>query len=393
MKAATITNVRALDPGVGVVADTVSIQDGRIAALGEDGLEGAERVDGGGRLLTPGLIDVHVNGIHDNSFDLGPEHIAKGALAMLEHGTTTFCPTIQPMLGEGMLPHFARLAEEVATPRDGALPLGLHLEGPFMGVIGAATDPAPGDVGLLDEILDACNGQMAVMSVSPEVDGVLPVIERLAEAGVKVFVTHTQAGVDDTIRAIDAGARHATHFYDVFPAPEETDPGVRPVGCVETFLADPRTTVDFICDGIHVHPMAIRAAVAAKGWEGVVLATDGNIGAGLGPGTYETPWGYPVTVAPGDAPRVGNPDHPAAGGLAGSALTMEVGIANLMRWLNLAPEQVWAMGTSNPARLMDLNKGRLRPGADADLVLWDEADGAWTAARTWVGGITRFERT
>ncbi|MBI2497232.1 MAG: N-acetylglucosamine-6-phosphate deacetylase, partial [Opitutae bacterium] len=118
-----------------------------------------------------------------------------------------------------------------------------------------------------------------------------------------MFITHTRASVAQTEAAIDAGAVHATHFYDVFYPPTETDPGVRPVGAVETILADPRASVDFIADGIHVHPTAIRAALAAKTFAGVTLITDSNIGAGLPAGVYDTPWGYQVRVSPEEAAR------------------------------------------------------------------------------------------
>jgi N-acetylglucosamine-6-phosphate deacetylase len=131
--------------------------------------------------------------------------------------------------------------------------------------------------------------------------------------------------------------------------------------------------------------MAIRAAVAAKTFAGVVLITDSNIGAGLPPGVYETPWGYPVRVAPETAAR-----HATKNTLAGSALTMDRGMANLLRWLDLPPEQVWAMGTLNPARVLGLErKGRLDVGADADLVLWNDD---LTPAQTWVRGNCTYEK-
>jgi N-acetylglucosamine-6-phosphate deacetylase len=232
------------------------------------------------------------------------------------------------------------------------------------------------------------------MSIAPEVPNIIPVIERLVEAGVTPFITHTRANVEETVAAIQAGARHATHFYDVFAVPEETDPGVRPVGAVEAILGDPRGTCDFICDGIHVHPMAIRAAVAAKGWQGVSLITDASFGAGLGPGRYETPWGYPVEVKPGNAPRISEPEHPMHGALAGSALTMDQGVNNLLQWIDLPPEKVWAMATCNPARVIGATrKGRLQAGMDADLVLWREEAGVFRPARTWVGGRMVYEAT
>jgi N-acetylglucosamine-6-phosphate deacetylase len=154
---------------------------------------------------------------------------------------------------------------------------------------------------------------------------------------------------------------------------------VRPVGAVETILGDRRVSVDFICDGVHVHPAAIRATVAAKGWGGVILITDSNIGAGLPSGDYDTNWGYKVRVSSDNGTR-----HSTLNFLAGSSLTMNLGIKNLLQWLDLPPEQIWAMGTLNPARLLNLtNKGRLAPGADADLVLWDEE---LRPVKTWVGG-------
>jgi N-acetylglucosamine-6-phosphate deacetylase len=199
----------------------------------------------------------------------------------------------------------------------------------------------------------------------------------------------TVLNVETAQAAIDAGASHATHFYDVFPAPEEYEPGARPVGAVETILADPRASVDFIADGVHVHPVAIKAALAAKGYRRLALITDANIGAGLPAGEYDTPWGFRVRVRPGDGARITG-DHPSAGALAGSALTMNAGLANLLQWLDLPPARVWSMATENPARLLGLpEKGILREGADADLVLWD---GELTPIGTWVAGTRVYEK-
>jgi N-acetylglucosamine-6-phosphate deacetylase len=148
-------------------------------------------------------------------------------------------------------------------------------------------------------------------------------------------------------------------------------------------------SVDFICDGVHVPPVAIRAASAAKGTGGVVLITDSTFGAGLLPGEYETPWGFRVNVAPGDAARISTPGHPGHGLLAGSALTMDQGMRNLSRWLSLPTHALWAVGTSNPARVVGLeDKGAIRVGADADLVLWDDQ---LQVLMTWVAGNLCYE--
>ena len=369
-------------PGERLCAASLGWQNGRLTA---PHFEGAVE-ETPQQLLTPGLVDVHVNGIHTHNFDQGPDALIAATQIFPRYGTTSVAPTMQPVIAEPWLNTLAAVA--AAIPRaEGARVLGLHLEGPFVALAGAATDPRPGDIGLLEELLDRCQGQLRIMSVSPEVPHILPVIEYLVGAGVVPFITHTAASVEETERAVDAGARHATHFYDVFPIPREQDPGVRMAGVVETVLADPRATCDFICDGVHVHPMAVRAAVAAKGWQGVSLITDGNVGAGLGPGIYETPWGYRVRLEEGNAPRIADAGHPMQGCLAGSALTMDAGMNNLLRWLNLPLEQIWAMGTVNPARVIgDPHLGAIREGAQADLVHWQREGDRWRVSKTWVAG-------
>ncbi len=387
MSSLLIRNVRLVEPGKSISRGDLLVRDGRIVASGSIGAEvqvGAVVVDGADRLLTPGLIDVHTHGIMHSLYESGPDGLRAAARELGRFGVTTVLPTIVPQIREGWLKLLGEIAGAIPSVREVNIP-GLHVEGPFMAVGGAACPTLPGDLELLERILSACAGRLAVMSVSPDTPNILPVIRRLRQEKVTVFLTHTRADVEQTEAALDAGAVHATHFYDVFYAPAETEPGARPVGAVEAILADPRASVDFIADGVHVHPTAIRAAVAAKTWAGVILITDSNIGAGLPAGIYDTPWGYQVKVSPQDAAR-----HATKNFLAGSALTMDRGMANLLRWLQLPPEQIWGMGTLNPARLLGLDrKGRLEPGADADLVLWDED---LTAARTWVNGISIYEK-
>lgn len=379
-----ITNAQVLLPDARIVATGLRMADGVIAALGDEGpMPGDTVIDGGGSLLTPGLVDIHVHGVGHTTFDKGPEELRKAGAWFGRFGTTTVLPTLVPRLGPDMLTQMAALAHALPFVKGVRMP-GLHLEGPFMALSGAGCDVVPGDLGLLEEILAACEHRVTAMSVSPDTPGILPVIERLCAHGVAPFVTHTRATLAQSQAAIAAGARHATHFYDVFPLPPETDPGVRPVGAIEAYLADPETTVDFIADGCHVHPVAIQMAVRAKTCAGVALISDASIGAGLPPGVYDTPWGYPVTVAPGNGARIAAADHPSYGSLAGSALTMNVAMSNVLKWIDAPAGEIWAMGTSNPARIASLKGvGELAVGRPADLVLWRED---YTPALTWVGG-------
>lgn len=383
-----IANARLIDPGKGVAQGWIHVRDGVIAMRGQGDApdDGAvRRFDARGKRLTPGFIDVHTHGMHRFAYDRGAGELRAAAAVLGQYGTTTVIPTVVPTMTERMWALLPELAEAIPAVDTVSIP-GLHLEGPFVALTGAACEPRDGDVGLCQELIAACDGRVTVMSVAPEVPNVVPVIEYLRGEGIVPFITHTRASVAETLAAIDAGARHGTHFYDVFPVPEERDPGVRPVGAVEAILGHPDATCDFICDGIHVDPMAIRAALAAKGPEGVSLITDASFGAGLGPGTYETPWGYSVEVKPGNAPRIADPEHPMYGGLAGSALTMSRGMQNLLGWIDRPEAEVWALGTSSPARVLGLtDRGCLEPGQRADLVLWEDGENLAPHA-TWVAG-------
>ncbi len=387
MRAQLLANAQMVLPGDRVLFGNLLIADGKIVSLNPAVIPAeASRMDCQNQTLTPGLIDVHTHGIHHHVYHYSqePASFAAALKAVLQYGTTCVVPTIVPAAQPGLLEPLSRLMEELPAGTGAFVP-GFHLEGPFVALGGAACPTLPGDLDLLKDLVHAGGHRIRIMSISPDQKHIVPVIQWLKANGILPFITHTRASVEQTEAAIEAGARHATHFYDVFPVPEEKDAGVRPAGAVEAILADPRVSVDFICDGVHVHPAAIRAALAAKGWQKVLLITDSNIGAGLPPGEHDTPWGYRIKVSPGDAAR-----HATEGYLAGSALTMNAGIRNLVKWLRLPPSQIWAMGTLNPANLLGLTgKGRIAPGADADLVLWD-AD--LNAIKTWVGGKCLFDR-
>ena len=384
-----IHNVRLVRPGESISTGSALIRDGRIEALDGPAPDGAVLLDGEGRLLSPGLIDLHTHGVGQFLYERSAEDILSASEFLPQFGTTCAMPTLYRVFDRGSLGHLAKLAAALDDARGTRFP-GFHLEGPFLALPGAGAQCIPGDLALLDDLLSACDGKALAMSVSPDTPEIIPVIERLVEKGVVPLITHTRATVEQTCLAIDAGAIHGTHFYDVFPLPKESDGGVRACGAVESLLADSRCSVDFIADGVHVHPMAIRCALAAKGFEKVLLISDSNIGAGLPEGIHDTPWGFTVHVQEGRGARVADVDNPKFGTLAGSALTMDAGIRNLHAWLDIPSEQVWSMGTLNVATLFGLKDlGRMSTGAAADLVLWDDD---LAVRKTWIRGELAFEK-
>ncbi|WP_432799545.1 amidohydrolase family protein [Poriferisphaera sp. WC338] len=343
-------------------------------------------LDGQGALLTPGLIDLHTHGIENYLYEASPSDLLSGMQAQSKYGVTSILPTIYRLFSKDKLHKISGLAATLKANHHYSP--GFHFEGPFLALPGAGAETVPGDIVLLKEIIAAADGTLKAMSISPDTKNIIPIIETLKDYEISVFMTHTQATTTQTQTAIQAGAHHATHFYNVFYPPEETEPGVRPVGIVEEILADKDTTVDFICDGTHVHSSAIKAAIAAKSTEQVALITDSNIGAGLDEGIYEIPaWNMTIQTRHNNAARIHAPNTKQHGSLAGSTLTMNKGMQNLFKWIDLPESQIWQMGTSTPANIIQMkNKGRIVVGADADLVLWNPDHHNLQPDFTWLQG-------
>jgi len=349
-----------------------------------------EVVDASGLYLAPGLIDLHFHGVHRHRVDTGPDDLAAICEVLPQYGLTGLLPCVAAR-PKGEDARFVASLARVCSA--GAEVLGFHMEGPFLGLPGAggAEGVSPADADRAEALIDAAKPYRTVFSVAPELEGILDLIPIMARDGTPVFMTHTAADVTQTQAAIEAGARHATHFYDVFPCPPVADPGVRPCGAVEAVLADPRVSVDFILDGEHVDPIAVKVALECKGPEGVCLITDSNIGAGLPPGRYaklfrggEIEFAYPG----GPARRLDHPVHP--GCLSGSGLTLDRAVRNAVRMLGVGVPQALRMAGASPARVLGLDdrKGHVRQGYDADLILLDEE---LNVKQTWVGGVCRFK--
>ena len=372
----------------------VVCEDGRVVKVCPTGeltdRQADDVVDAAGGTLMPGFIDLHFHGAGRFLIDSGPDDLAGLCRLLGEFGVTGFLPGVCPRPKGEDAEALALLAE---VRSEGSAILGFHLEGPFLTLTGALPPQAIGtnDPDRVRALIDAARPHKAIFSIAPDFEGILDLIPIMASGGTPVFMTHTAADVAQTQAAIEAGVRHATHFYDVFPCPDEVDLGVRPCGAVEAVLADPRVSVDFICDGEHVDPVAMKMALLCKGADGVSLITDSNTGAGLPPGRYaygdeEIEFAYPGSPA-----RFTDKGH-IPGALAGSGLTMCMAFVNALKLLGVDVPQASRMASASPARVLGLadRKGQVREGFDADLVLLDEAQ---NVMRTWVAGRCVFSRT
>jgi N-acetylglucosamine-6-phosphate deacetylase len=340
-----------------------------------------EYVDLSDCYVVPGFIDMHIHGMHHYLVDNGIDDLMQICRILPRYGVTGFLPTIAPLPKGKDAAFLNQLAQ---CPTEGTNILGFHLEGPFLKITGALTSDALSDAETerVKSLINAAKPHRLIFSISPDVEGIEQLIPMMSADGTPVFITHTAASVRQTQVAIELGARHATHFYDVFPCPPVTDAGVRPCGAVETILADKRVSVDFILDGVHVDPVAVKMALACKsGGPGCVcLITDANVGAGLEPGHFTFGSSGEIYFLAKGTPARSVKD----GTLAGSGLTMDQAFRNAMKWLDIDMVQAVKMTSSNPATILGLStKGKLQPGYDADFVILDEA---FNVLQTWIGG-------
>jgi N-acetylglucosamine-6-phosphate deacetylase len=329
--------------------------------------------------VSPGLIDLQINGAfgHEVGGDAGA--LAALAAALPATGVTAFLPTLVSGSADGYRAGAAALRAAAQAP--GARRLGLHLEGPLLSPARVgAHDPAAVAAGattlaaVLDELI--AEDALRMLTIAPERPGALALIRRARDAGVVASLGHTDATYDELVAGVDAGASFVTHLYNTMRPFAHREPG-----SVGAALTDDRLTVGVIADAAHAHPAALDLALRAKGWERLALVTDAVAAAGRAPGTYAL-GGAPV-VSDGRSAR--RPD----GTLAGSTLTLDRAVRTMIERAGAHVEEALAMATQVPARVLDRDDlGRLAAGCAADLVLWSAS---MEIEATYIAGRLAFE--
>lgn len=355
-----------------------------ISAAEGERLNAQEIIDASGMYLAPGYIDLHTHGTKEMLIDKGRDHLEGMCKVLPQYGVTGFLPSVCPAPSESDDIELLSSLSNVVS--EGTNILGFFLEGHFLALTGALNGiPKNKTRERVESLLAAAEPYKVVFGVSPEIEGISKLIPSMTQKGYPAFITHTMATVEQTEKAIKAGAVHATHFYDVFPYPGEKDPGVRTCGTVEAILASPDTSVDFILDGEHVDPVAVKMALVCKGRERVCLITDANLNAGLPPGKYHSFGDYGIDVFYEGGPARMDKESRFPGSLAGSGLTMDRVVRNAVKLLDVDIPQAVAMASSNPARVLGLHnkKGFIKEGYDADMIMLDSE---LNVVRCWVGG-------
>jgi N-acetylglucosamine-6-phosphate deacetylase len=325
-------------------------------------------VDFGDGILAPGFIDIHIHGGagHD-VMEFNPNALPAVERLLACHGVSSYFPTTVTAPVESTLAALQRLADAIeAADRDRgscelrARPLGIHLEGPFISHARRGVHP-PGNLlsptlALFERFWQAARGLIRVMTIAPELEGAQEVIAEAARRGVCVSLGHSDADLNTTRRAVAAGARHATHTFNAMRPLDHRDPGI--VGVV---LTDSRISADIIADGVHVDPAVVQIFLKAKGADAAVLITDAIAATGMPDGRY----------------RLGSLEVEARNGkclvdgkLAGSVLTLEHAVRNVMQFARFELQQAVRLATLNPARVAGLTgRGELSAGAVADFVV------------------------
>jgi len=375
-----LADATLLDPEAGAPArGSLLVERGRIAArlpAGAAAPAGARHLELAGAPLGPGLVDLH----HHGELVLRPAHDALDALraasaSLARHGVTAFLPTTLAWPAPELAARVEALAGALAgTAWPGAEPLGLHLEGPWIRAEAAGAQPGPGirpcDPREVRALLDRAGGLVRVVTFAPEVEGSAALLGELDRRGVVPALGHTLATPVQVEAAAAAGARHVTHLFNAMGALHQRGPGT-----AASLLAEERLSCDVIADGAHVHPDWLRVTARVKG-ERLLLITDR-----IDQPAAATPWaGGGVLASDGVAWRL--PD----GRLAGSHLALHDAVRNCIAWRVVATRlDALRAASLAPARLLGVERerGTLRVGSRADLVLWS-ADGEPLA--TWVAG-------
>jgi len=333
--------------------------------------------------LVPGFIEPHIHGCAGcDVMDATAASMSAICRTLARYGTTSFLPTTVSSPVDVLTSAIECQASLIQTPFVGARPIGLHLEGPFLSMEKRGThqpsNVRPPDSQLLADWIDRSKGAIRLLTMAPELTGAAAAADLARRSGIVVAMGHSDASYAQARDAADKGTRYAVHTFNAMRQFSHRDPGI--VGAV---LADDRIFAEIIADGVHVAPEVVQIFAKTKGPARMLLATDATSATGMPDGEYALGTNH-VHVHGGVC-------RDSEGRLAGSTLTQDRALRNLIQWTGLRLSDAILSLTANPAAALSLeSRGKIEPGAMADFTLLDENV---QVVRTYVGGALVFDRS
>jgi N-acetylglucosamine-6-phosphate deacetylase len=370
----TIAARRLMGAGGMVEYPLVTIEDGRVSRIESLTASDHERVRATHRFpeatLVPAYVDIHIHGCagHD-VMEATPEALGAIGAYLASRGVGAYFPTTVTSPRDETMRSLAGLAVEIGRGSEvshhSATPLGIHLEGPFLshskrGVHTDALLEAP-SIALFDRFWNAAEGKICLMTIAPELPGAAELIAHATALGVRCSMGHSDAGVCEAEAGFVAGARSATHTFNAMRTMDHREPGLA------AYVLDKRSLfAEIICDGIHVDPLMVRLYFKAKAADRVILVTDGMSATGMPDGTYML---GDMEVEVRDGRCTSN------GILAGSVLTLDRGVQNLMEFTGANLITAVAAASHNPSQLMGIDDswGRLDVDRKANITVLSSA--------------------
>ena len=364
-----IRNIDIVTPFRMVEAGTIVVEGRRIAAIGtakEVFIPTKHRTfDCAGMILTPGFIDLLVHGGGGYGFaDMSLESVRHISEFFFSHGTTGMLAALYSKPAKDMVADVKRIAQFCQNSKKSNI-WGIHLEGPFInknlhGAMKADYLWKPSVPGW-QNLFEASKGFIRLMTIAPELANVEDVMRAAAKNGVVLSIGHSSATYQQVLKAIDNGAAHVTHMFNAMKPFHHREPGV-----VLAALLHNELKLELIADGIHVHPAVMKLIYRIKGEGGILLITDAIRASGMPDGEY-TFMDQEILVKEKKALL-----HD--GTLAGSTLTMEQAVKNMVQLVEVPLTDAVRMASLNGAKVLGLEhqKGILAVGKDADLVVMDK---------------------
>ena len=325
-----------------------------------------ELVEASGKKIVPGFIDIHTHGgVGVDVNAANTDELEKIGEFFAKNGTTSWLCSVLTDTEEQTLWCIDQFNEYKKKKRKGSDLVGIHLEGPFLAKEYKGAMPEfllrKFDIDLLKKYQERSGGNVRYLTVAPEVDGIAGGIKEITELGIAVSLGHSGADYETTMKAIENGATASTHTFNAMKLLHQHFPSI--MGAV----MESDVYCEAICDGRHLHPGVVRLLIKTKGLNRVVAVTDSIMAAGLPDGKYKLGVND-VVVEEGDAKLADT------GVRAGSTLTQNVALLNLLKFTGRPLAEVLPILSENPAKLIGIydRKGSIEDGKDADMVLLDE---------------------